>query len=272
MKKLSIDEIKQYSFDVLCAVRDICEMHDISYSLTGGTLIGAIRHKGFIPWDDDIDIMIPRPDYDKFIRVVQEDNLPINVLSKEICGLGYPYAFAKACNPYTELVEKDTIESHVKLGVYVDIFPIDGIGKTYRGARLRTMMFQFLHGLQISSNWTKFRRSKLRKWYYEPLRYICYLFSKLLGRKMIDRWLDWFLRKVDFESANYAGRLVGDFGSREVMEQTIFLKTTKVEFEGQLFDAIADYDTFLTRLYGDYMKLPPKEKCVTHHEFEAYRV
>lgn len=273
MKKLNIEEIKQYSLEVLCTVRDICEQYGISYSLTGGTLIGAVRHKGFIPWDDDIDIMIPRPDYDKFIQVVKEHpEFPIRVLAEEIYDGEYPYAFAKACHPDTELIEKDTMDSEIKLGVYVDIFPVDGMGNGYRRAKIRTMKFQFLHGLKISSNWTKFRRSKLRSWYYEPFRYVCYVFSKILGRKRIKRWLDKFVRKIPFETAGYAGRLVGDFGSREVMEKSIFLKTVKLEFEGQMFDAIEDYDTFLTRLYGTYMQLPPIEKQVTHHEFEAYRV
>lgn len=273
MKKLSVDEIKSYSFDVLCVIRDICEKYDIRYSLTGGTLIGAVRHKGFIPWDDDIDIMIPRPDYNKFIQIVQEiDDLPIRVLAEEICGNDYQYAFAKACHPKTELVEKDIEQPKVKLGVYVDIFPVDGIGYKYKKAKFRTMIFQFFHGLKLSSNWTKFRRSKLRKWYYEPFRYVCYLLSRILGRNFIDRRLYKLSSKIPFEKSNYAGRLVGDFGSKEIMEKELFDKYIKLEFEGQLFNAVEDYDTFLKCLYGDYMTMPPVEKRVSHHEFEAYKV
>ncbi len=273
MRELSIDEIKQYSFEVLCVIRDICEKYDISYSLTGGTLIGAVRHKGIIPWDDDIDIMIPRPDYDRFIRAVKEiDDLPVRFLAEEICGDDYYYAWAKACHKNTELIEKDVEQTKAKLGVYVDIFPVDGIGYKYRSAKIRTMIFTFLHGLKLSSNWTTYHRSKLRKWYYEPLRYVCYLLSRILGKKLINRVLNWYVRKVPFEKSVYAGRLTGDFGAREIMEKSLFQKTIKVEFEGQLFNAVEDYDTFLKRLYGDYMTMPPKEKQVSHHEFEAYQV
>jgi lipopolysaccharide cholinephosphotransferase len=84
--------------------------------------------------------------------------------------------------------------------------------------------------------------------------------------------MDRFLRKKDFHTSAYAGRLVGDFGSREIMPRALFEKMTTLTFEGECFSAVADYDAFLTALYGDYMTLPPVEKQVTHHEFEAYRV
>ncbi len=271
MERLDIDGIKAHSFQVLCKLRDVCQDHGLSYSLTGGTLIGAVRHQGFIPWDDDIDVMMPRPDYDRLIALARQEDLGFDLFSQE-SGEAYWYPFAKACCRGTVIRETATVESGLQLGVYVDIFPVDGVGKTYAGSKWRTMCFQFLHGLKVTSSWKSFQRSKLRKWYYEPARYLCYLLSRCIGRKRLDRAVDRFLRAKPYEKANFAGRLVGDYGSREIMPKAMFEKLIQVTFEGTTFAAIADYDTFLTRLYGDYMQLPPLEKQVTHHSFEAYRL
>lgn len=272
MKKLEIEDIKQLSFEVLCKVAVVCEQYNITYSLTGGTLIGAVRHKGFIPWDDDIDIMMPRPDYDRFIRIVSKGDYGFDLFSIETCGSTYWYPFAKACHRNTILKEKAIVDTGIEIGVYVDIFPVDGIAKNLTVAKVRCMIFQFLHGLKITSRWKAYKKSKLRKWYYEPLRYLCYLFSKILPQEWIDQIVERFIRKIPYQTSKFAGRLVGDFGSKEIMEKTLFDNVIQLSFEGRNFAAVADYDTFLRKLYGDYMQLPPLEKRVTHHEFEAYRV
>lgn len=268
--RLEIEEIKRLSFEVLCGFRQICRENGLRYSLTGGTLLGAVRHQGFIPWDDDIDVMMPRPDYDRLMALGKTQKLPFRLLSKEICGGAYPYPFAKACHGNTVLIEEDTRQDGVPLGVYVDIFPVDGIGNTARTGRIRCSLFQVLHGLEICANWTSYRRSNLRKWYYEPARYVCYLLSRCLGRRRIDRMLQRVISACDFEHSAYAGRLVGDYGSREVMPRCVFTELTEAPFEGEQFSVIRQSDHFLRQLYGDYMQLPPKEKQVTHHHFSAY--
>lgn len=272
MKELTLEQIKQRSLSVLCMVRDVCRENGLRYSLTGGTLIGAVRHQGFIPWDDDIDIMMPRPDYERLIRLVGAGDYGFDLHCAQLDGADYGYPFAKACCRGTRVAENATRQGGVPIGVFVDIFPVDGAGKRQWSAKLRARLFVALHGLKLCCNWDGFQPSKLRAWYYEPLRYGCYLLSKVLGRRRIDAMMDRFLRARPYADCPWAGRLVGDYGAKEVMPRTLFESTVDVRFEGETFAAVADYDRFLTALYGDYMRLPPAEKQVSHHNFTAYWV
>ena len=200
VKRLEINDIKDCSFQVLCRIDEVCRKHGIAYSLTGGTLIGAIRHQGFIPWDDDIDIMMPRPDYDRFVEIVRTGDYGFDLHCQEMDGNAYWYPFTKACHRDTVLKESAVRETGLSLGVYVDVFPVDGAGNTAAGAKLRTMVFTFLHGLRLTANWTCYRRSKLRKWYYEPVRFACYLLGKLIGVRALDKMIDRFLRARSFST------------------------------------------------------------------------
>lgn len=272
MRRLEMDEIRPLCLEVLRRIKEVCDKNGIRYSLSGGTLIGAVRHNGFIPWDDDIDIMMPRPDYDRFIEIASKTDCGFSLYSYENCGDDYWYPFAKACHKNTLLCEKGMSDSNIRLGIYVDIFPVDGIADTYKSAMLRCKLFKILHGLRLASNWKKFRRSKIRGSLYEPLRFGCYLLSKLFTKRFLGKKLDEFVRKKPFEKSKYVGRLVGDYGSKEVVSKKLFESYTNVSFEGTEFSAISEYNSFLTSLYGDYMTPPPKEKQVTHHDYEAYWV
>jgi|AGTN01.3.fsa_nt_gi LPS biosynthesis protein len=127
MRELTQDELKDRAFELLKEFRDVCEKNNLRYYLTGGTLLGAVRHKGFIPWDDDIDVAMPRIDYLKFLKIYKREYDKNNLFAYEI-NKNYKYMFAKLCDKDTSLIEFD-FDCKEKLGVYLDIFPIDGLGK-----------------------------------------------------------------------------------------------------------------------------------------------
>ena len=265
MKTLTLDEMKQIELRTLEQIDSICKENGYRYSLCGGTLLGAVRHKGFIPWDDDIDIFMPRKDYDAFVKYCKENEIPFTLLASET-NADYGYIYAKAMANDTVIVEKTANRRHIDMGVFVDIFPLDGMGNDIKSAKRTFNKTRFLRELLIASNWKKFFRSKTRSAIYEPIRFAFFLLSP---KKLVDS-IQKSARKVDFESSVYAGNMGGTYRLREMMETSVQKEMTELEFEGKKFSAIKNYDAYLKNLYGDYMQLPPEEKRITHHSFDAY--
>ncbi len=268
MVELTKQEARKIMFDVLCTIDEICKENDIRYSLSGGTLLGAIRHKGFIPWDDDIDIMIPRPDYDKLIKIfnqkAQEKNAHLCIKCCEN-DEKYSYTFAKIINTDTLLIE-DNIKNG-EIGVYVDVFPVDGLGDDLKQAKKladKAFFSRTVFRLKEAKKFVKsttFVRS-VKKW-------LMYVYSKFCSRKKAYAKIDKLCRKNEFDKSKYVGVIVFGYGQREIVPSSVYEKFVKVEFEGREFDACVGYDDYLKSLYKNYMELPPVEKR-TQHSYQAF--
>ena len=163
-KQIDIDDLKQIEFELLCKFHELCEKLNLRYSLGGGTLLGAIRHKGYIPWDDDIDVMMPRPDYNKFIGYCINNQTEFKLKCYET-DKNYVDLSAKIYNPNTILEENDVLEENEKFGVYIDIFPVDGLGNTYKEAKKAFSSTAFKRNLLVAAQWGKFQKSKTHAWY-----------------------------------------------------------------------------------------------------------
>lgn len=268
-REIQLDEIKIIELNILKKIREVCVQQGFRYFLIGGTLLGAIRHKGFIPWDDDIDIGMPRADYEKFIEYCSTNAVPFKLLCNKL-EPKYGYLFAKAMDMNTELIEISGNRNNMDLGLFVDIFPIDGLGDTHDEALANLNRTRFERELLVAANWKKFFRSKTRPIYIEPVRFAFFCMSRFVSfTKLVNRIESAY--DIDgFDKCKYVGCVCGSYRNKEVVEQNVFAEYVELPFEDNMFLCPKYYNKYLCRIYGDYMQLPPKGKQVTHHSFKAY--
>lgn len=254
MKQISPKELKVLQIDILKRVADFCDQNNITYFLAFGTLIGAIRHNGFIPWDDDVDIAMPRPDYDKFIALFNKDNTQIQVVSMDN-NEKYGFSFAKVHDLRT--IVNETQYHQDVFGVYIDVFPIDGYKDRKQLSKLKRIN-KFLHTKKAN-----FTQRKISKKIINVFgKFLLLPFSTHYILKIIDR----ISRTCPFGSTVKAGFISETVvGERAVVETSVFSGTLLHEFEGYKFKIPVGYDKWLRSIYGDYMQLPPEEKRKTHH-------
>ena len=265
MKGLSIDECKSIQLSILNEIDAFCQKNGLRYSLAYGTLIGAVRHKGFIPWDDDIDLFMPRPDYDRFLREFQSDENEVLDLSNHGACVE---TFAKVSRKNTVMVDRELGRS--LWGVNVDVFPIDGAPEEELADRFQEMegkrewIFRLCPFYKVV---TKGKAVWFVKYCLKRLRFPS-LSSCLKVKKAIEK----DLRAVPFGETPLAGAYFGDDGIREFMPTEWFQEYTSLEFEGKPYSVLSHWHDYLTRLFGDYMQLPPEEQRVTRHNYDSYLI
>lgn len=258
MKKITEKEFRQIECAILKEVADFCEINGITYFLAYGTLIGAIRHNGFIPWDDDIDIAMPRPDYDKFIRLFNCDNIHLKVIEMSLDN-DYSVPFAKVYDDRTWIDEIHYKPE--KYGVFIDIFPLDGIANSTQ-IKIAQILVKFLN--------TKKANFKKRKITKNIINTIGKIILAPFPIRTLQSILDKNSRKYAFGSTPKAGLIATGYGIREAVDTSIFNKTLFHEFEGREYRIPIGFDQWLKNIYGNYMELPPLEKRVSVHNFEAW--
>lgn len=262
MRKIESEELKELQMQILDYIDAFCRKNDIKYTISGGTLLGAVRHGGFIPWDDDVDIQMLRSEYDRFTNLWNEETNHsyyelVNIESGN--NMGYP--FGKIHDTRTVTYIKD----FARTGVFVDVFPVDNV---------------------VDLEDFKQRHDMVRKLYGKRNRALFFLLNnnaksikiRLLAflKKPIKSFSDFAveINRVAKKHENMECPLVFEMISglicKEPIPKNVFTMYKDIIFENRKYMAVSDYDTYLTKTFGNYMQLPPKEKRVARHSFIAY--
>lgn len=268
-KEIDIEELKKIELNLLTQFHNVCTEQNFRYSLGGGTLLGAVRHNGFIPWDDDIDVMMPRPDYNRFINYCLNNDVPFKILSWET-DKTYVDLSARVYDSNTILKEANMLDSIKNIGVYIDVFPIDGLGNTYKEALKAFKSTSFKRNMLVAAQWKKYLKSKTHPWYVEPIRFTAFIISRFVNKQKTFRKILKKYNKYDFDSVKYVAAVGGAYREKEILSHKVFSEYTLLKFEDKDFYVIKEFDTYLSSIYGNYMKLPPIEKQISHHTFKAY--
>lgn len=263
MRQVTSQEIKEISFHILEDVAEFCDAHSIRYFLVCGTALGAVRHNGFIPWDDDVDIGMPRPDYIRFLLNYQSDNY---VLCSSDRDKKYPYPFSKVCDFRTELIEN--ISHPCRLGVYIDVFPIDGLPQEEITCRRHLRQIEWMQKLLT---WKRIPLRKEKKLHYLVLHFATKCVLSLFPISFLVNRLERSLCKYPYASSEFVGHFVTkSYWGNDIKPRYLFDNPIRHKFESTELWLPGGFDEYLRLEYGDYLKLPPVEKRVSNHDFVAY--
>ncbi len=241
-------------------IKRICEKNNIPYYIISGTLLGAVRHKGFIPWDDDFDIGILREDYDKFLNVCLRDLKEDFYLQHDFNENNYCFAFAKIQLLGTEIIEDFSKNVDVSHGIFVDVFPLDNIPDRI----IRRRIFYFKNHILKNLIWIKCgygTEEHKKKSSYKILNY----FGKFYSLNKLKRRRKALI--IKYNNAECEKRFISDYPYCIFKNRYFKIKTT-YQFEDRSYMGFEDYDDFLSNVYGNYMKLPPEEKRVGHSKYK----
>jgi len=246
-----IDRIHLHLKLMMKEFHEICLKNDLKYYIVGGTCIGAMRHKGFIPWDDDVDIAMPRPDYDKLTKLdwqVLSDKLELKYYENTSNS---PIHYVKVVDKTTTLIEA-RYHNYVE-GLYLDIFPLDGVESK---SEKRFSKVWTLHSVIMKHCSTDSNDKGMKT-----------IIAKLIPLSIAHRYIDKLMRKSDYQSSEYVVNFLGAYGVKEIVPKSFFGTPRLMQFEEFSFYGPEKAEEYLANIYGNYMELPPVEKRVFKHNY-----
>lgn len=256
MATYDIQQVHKRILRILTTIDDVCHKQGLRYYIWAGTMLGAIRHKGFIPWDDDIDIAMPRPDYDRLIEHASEWlPEPYELIAAEN-DQQYPLPFAKIQDASTTLIER----IHLKYlgGIYIDVFPIDGVPNGYIQKKVHFAKYEYWKRVLYLLHRDPYKHGK------GASSWIPLLCRRIYNLNRVQRNIICLLKKYDYTTSYQVADY--DDGMRGIIGKEILGNPQTYTFEGKAVKGVERYDSYLKNKYGDYMTIP-KEANRRQHNF-----
>ena len=264
MEQHILRKVQMTQLEIAKEIRRVCDENNIRYFLAGGTFLGAVRHKGFIPWDDDMDLGMLRKDYEEFCRIAPEKLKPEYCLQTWYTDPNYSLPFGKVVKRNTVYLEGKKTNRLKENGFYVDIFPVDYVPEEPESRA------------ELAAKLVKLYRTKLMKSGYCPwVDNGAFLWKKRIGY-VYYQLLSLFARQEDLardfdalSTSAPAGTHVVEqeaLSGPKYLKASLFDQFSEYPFEGEMFTGVADYDLYLSTLYGDYMQLPPEDQRENRHQ------
>ena len=260
-------KVQLMELDIYKEIVRICDENNLIYYISGGTFLGAVRNKGFIPWDDDMDIAMPRKDYNKFIEIAPKElKGKLYLIHYSVCKTNLQHA--QVCNCTKHLREKNSIVEKT-VDVFVDIFPLDGLPKgkiAQKIHKVRLLYYRMLYVYSVFDEYVSI--NKLNRPFHERVLIAIGrtgIPQKLLNREKRIEKFDAYVAKYDFYDSDYVLNFSGRYKFKSIFNRKkVYAGGRLYEFEGLMFNGPFDYDFYLKQIYGDYMKLPPEDQRNWH--------
>ena len=269
-RELTLTEIQAREYELLKQFDAYCKRHGLTYCLCGGTLLGAVRHKGFIPWDDDIDLMMPREDYERLRDLSRRETVSDCLRVRYPGDAGYPYGFMKAVDTRTVVYERNITRDEQRTGLALDIFPLDRMYVSpWKNRLLLTRVKFWIQVGKVGAGMVRAEKDSLKKRLRNLVMLLlrpiaaCVSYEKAMAR--VDR--------IASGRRTLAPYILGNLGWpnqwKDMFPKEVFDSYVDLDFGADKFPCPAGYDAYLTQLYGDYMRIP-KEGERAAHSFRAY--
>ena len=268
--EFTLEQIQQREFALLEAFDAYCKRHGLTYCLCGGSLLGAVRHKGFIPWDDDIDLMMPRDDYERLRDLARKEPVADFLVHRYPGDAHYPYGFAKIVDTKTVIYERNITDDGQRDGLALDIFPLDRMyTAAWKNRLLLTRIKFWIQVGKVGAGMIRPERDSLKKRLRNLVMVLlrpiaaCTRYEKVMAK--VDR--------IAAGRRNLTPYIVGNLGWpnqwKDMFPKEVFDSYVDLDFETGRFPCPVGYDAYLTQLYGNYMRIPKEGERVAH-SFRAY--